>query len=100
MGKKEAYQKIKKYARLVRKAMPVRHIVMFGSYVNGTPRKYSDIDVAVIVDRIDGDFLTVCAELFKLRRSVDDRIEPILMEYGKDKSGFLKTIMNTGHVVH
>lgn len=60
----------------------------------------SDIDIAVIVDKLDGDYLDQQARLFKLRRSVDLRIEPVLIEYGQDPSGFLKEIMDTGHVIY
>jgi predicted nucleotidyltransferase len=29
---------------------------MFGSYVNGTPQEDNDLDVAVVVDELVGDF--------------------------------------------
>jgi hypothetical protein len=38
--------------------------------------------------------------LFKLRRAVDFRIEPVLIEEDEDKSGFLREILSTGHVVY
>ncbi len=40
------------------------------------------------------------AKLHKLRRSVDQRIEPVLIEYGQDKSGFLNEIVDTGYVLY
>ena len=99
MDKNEAYEKVKKYADIVRKNFAVRNIVMFGSYVTGVPRADSDIDVAVVVDNITGDFLTFSQCLYKLRRDVDERIEPLLLEKSSDKSGFLASIMRTGKVV-
>lgn len=68
--------------------MPARHIVLYGSYAKGTARPDSDIDIAVIVDKVEGDYLDQQAKLYRLRRSVDLRIEPVLIEYGQDKSGF------------
>ena len=69
--------------------MPARHIVLYGSYAKGTAGSDSDIDIAVIVDKVEGDYLDQQAKLYRLRRSVDLRIEPVLIEYGQDKSGFL-----------
>lgn len=52
------------------------------------------------MDELEGDYLDEQARLYKLRRSVDLRIEPVLIEYGQDKSGFLKEIMDTGYVLY
>jgi predicted nucleotidyltransferase len=71
-----------------------------GSYAKGTATSDSDIDIAVIVDTLDSDYLDEHAKLFKLRRSVDSRIEPVLIEYGEDKSGFLREIIDTGYMVY
>ena len=48
-----------------------------GPYAKGTATSDSDIDIAVIVDKLDSDYLDEQAKLFKLRRSVDFRIEPV-----------------------
>jgi len=63
---------------------------LFGSYAKGTANSESDIDIANIVDEIKGDYLDNTSLLYKLRRNVDDRIEPILLESGSDPSRFLK----------
>ena len=34
-----------------------KQIILFGSYVNGTPHEDSDIDIAVVFDFVEGDFL-------------------------------------------
>ncbi|NLJ25327.1 MAG: nucleotidyltransferase domain-containing protein [Firmicutes bacterium] len=90
----------KKYAELVRQSMPVRQVILYGSYAKGTAVPDSDIDVAVIVDELDTDYLDQQIKLFKLRRSIDLRIEPVLIEYREDRSGFLKEIMQTGYVIY
>ena len=73
---------------------------MYGSYATDTFTESSDIDVAVVVGSIEGDFLEREAELYRLRREVDDRIEPVLIEFGNDKSGFLEQILSNGEIVY
>ncbi len=89
-------EKVKRYADIVRQAMQVKKIVLYGSYARETEHAGSDIDVAVIVDRIDGDYLELSARLFKLVRDVDVRIEPVLLNENSDKSGFIESIMKYG----
>jgi len=55
-------------------------MVLFGSYSKGIQREDSDIDVAIIVNSIGPDFFSYAPLLWKLRREIDDRIEPILLE--------------------
>ena len=49
---------------------------------------------------MEGDFLEMEAMLYKLRRNVDDRIEPVLLEENSDESGFLKEILKHGQVIY
>ena len=60
----------------------------------------SDIDVAVVMDSLQEDFLTTGAMLFTLSRNIDLRIEPVLLEAGEDISGFLDEITKTGEIVY
>ena len=71
-------------------------MVLFGSYAKGNNREDSDIDVAIIVDKIEGDYFSTRPLLWKLRREVDDRIEPIILDKSHDESGFLKEILKNG----
>ena len=75
-------------------------IILYGSYAKGNEREDSDIDVAIIVNSIDQDFFSYAPLLWKLRRDIDDRIEPVLIEKNKDESGFLKEVMRTGLVIN
>jgi len=59
-------------------------------------REHSDIDVAVVVSNISDDFFAINPLLWKLRRQIDDRIEPILIDKSNDKSGFLDEIKRNG----
>ncbi len=92
-------RKVKQYADLVRTRLVVRDIILYGSYVNHTYREDSDIDVAVVVDGIQGDFLKTSAQLHKLTRGIDDRIEPVLLDSENDQSGFLEQIRSQGKSV-
>lgn len=67
-----------------------RQINLFGSYAKGTANSESDIDIANIIDEIKGDYLDNTSLLYKLRRNVDDRIEPVLLASGSDPCRFLK----------
>ncbi|MCP5047162.1 MAG: HEPN domain-containing protein [bacterium] len=101
MDKIEVITKVKKYAEIVRKTFPVRMVILFGSYAKDCGREYSDIDVAVVVDHNDRDYLESRQQLFKLGTDIDCRIEPVLIERDqKDPSGFFEEILNTGEIVY
>lgn len=53
---------------------------LIGSYAKNQSREDSDIDVAIVVNHIEGDFFTTQPLIWKLRRQIDDRIEPILID--------------------
>ncbi|NOX17323.1 MAG: nucleotidyltransferase domain-containing protein [Chlorobi bacterium] len=96
MDKKEVIDKIRKYKSLLNKKFDVKKVFLFGSYARGTNREDSDIDVAIVVEKFDGDYFETIPLLWKLRREIDDRIEPVLIEKRNDKSGFLKEIEKYG----
>jgi len=84
----------------VRKSFDIKRIILFGSYSKNTARKDSDIDVAVVLDRVEEDFLTAESKLFRLRKQIDSRIEPVLLEASNDRSGFLEEILKAGEVMY
>lgn len=86
----------KTYADKVRKTLDVEQIYLYGSYANNTANFLSDIDIAVVVENIDGDYLDTLTRLYKLRRDVDFRIEPVILSNKQDISGFLASIIATG----
>ncbi len=99
MDKTAAIRHVKQYADVVRQNFNVKKVILYDSYSRGSARKDSDIDVAVVLSRIDEDFLMAEAKLFRLRREIDTRIEPVLLEESNDKSGFLEEILKTGEVI-
>ena len=101
MDKTNIIEIVKSFAELIKRRLPVKSVILFGSHVNGNARVDSDIDVAVIVEAAEIDHSTIEFELFKLRREIDLRIEPVLF-YNKtqDPSGFFDTILKTGKIVY
>lgn len=96
MDKNEALTKVKQYKLLLKEYFTFETMYLFGSYARDDFREDSDIDVAVIVSNISGDFFSVNPLLWKLRRQVDDRIEPVLIDRLNDRSGFLEEIKRNG----
>ncbi len=99
MDKAEINIIINQYVEQICKNFSPCQIILFGSYAKGNATSDSDIDIAVIVDEIKGDYLNNTSLLYKLRRNVDDRIEPVLLESGSDPSGFLEEVRRTGQVI-
>jgi len=75
MDKADAIKIAKTYARLVKQKFNPQQILLFGSYVKGTFRDESDIDIAVVFSDYD-DSIDMQLELMRLRRKIDSRIEP------------------------
>lgn len=96
LDKTTALNHAKMYAQLVGEQLHPMKIVLYGSYAKGNWTENSDIDIAVIVTEIDGDFLSISKQLNRFTRNIDSRIEPILIQNGEDRSGFLSTILETG----
>ena len=99
MDKDEAIQAVKRFSESILESYKPAVVVLFGSYASGKQRPSSDIDVVVIVDKIEGDFLEREAGLYRQRREIDDRIEPILLESGHDPIGFMNTVLSTGEII-
>ena len=55
--------------------MNLKKAYLFGSYAKGNEHIDSDIDIAVVVVKMD-DFFAIQMQLMRLLRSIDLRIEP------------------------
>ena len=97
---KEIVEIARLYAQKVRIRMPVSMVVLYGSHARGAGNKTSDIDIAVVVDKFRGDYLKASAELFNLVRTVNKRIEPVLLCRENDKSGFLENVLKHGKIIY
>lgn len=99
---------LKKVIRLFRKNLEkkirVHRIVLFGSYARGTPRDYSDIDLAVFSPDFRGGISRDYLILSRAAREVTPLIEAFpytpkdLKRRGE--GGFLDEIIRTGKTVY
>ncbi|NPA37535.1 MAG: nucleotidyltransferase domain-containing protein [Chlorobi bacterium] len=100
MDQKEVVEKVRLYKKLIEQHFPGGvDVYLFGSYAKNTFSEDSDIDVAIVVDKIEGDFFKINPLLWKFRRRIDDRIEPILIEKEHDDGSFLDEIIRMGIAV-
>ncbi len=91
---------VERYVQEVLRHMDPIEIILYGSYAKGTATENSDIDIAVIVHEIEGDYLDEAVLLFKLIHPVDNRIEPVLIVESHDESGFLEDVRKTGYRIY
>ena len=69
---------VKRYiAGLEKNNIKVIEAVLFGSYVRGTPKEESDIDIALVSPDFTGDRFEDRRRIIPMRRKIDSRIEPI-----------------------
>jgi len=100
MDKEQIIVLVQKYYEVIRNHFSIKKVVLFGSYSGGTPKEWSDIDVAVFLNEKPSDLISAESKLFKLRRNIDARIEPIIIYDENDPSGFAADILNNGTIVY
>ncbi len=79
MDKEQAIALAKKYKEVVGERLPLKAMYLYGSYSKGTHTEDSDIDIAVVVDKLSDDFFEDTPLLWKLRRKISTLIEPVLL---------------------
>ena len=100
LRKDEALNLVRRYKDLIApRFAPETKVMMFGSYAKGYANPWSDIDVAVIVPKIEeGKWFDWAKSLCHDVDSVSLLIEPILLENGED-SPLYREVMRTGVAV-
>lgn len=69
---------VKRYvAVLERNGIKIREAIVFGSFVKGTAKEWSDIDIALVSPDFTGDRFEDRRRIVPLRRKIDNRIEPL-----------------------
>jgi len=77
MPKTKVKKIVKKYVEeLDKRKYPFSAVYLFGSYVAGSPTKWSDIDVAVVSDRLKRNWWKNEMLLSHISLDIDTRIEP------------------------
>jgi predicted nucleotidyltransferase len=89
-----------KYAEEVMKVLEPNAIILFGSYVNGIPHKWSDIDIAVVINNFQGNWLETASMLSGLSWDISFDIESHLLDETCDKSGFAEYVIKTGEIIY
>jgi len=100
MDREQAIRIATDYASHVRSIINPTEIMIYGSCVKGNARVDSDIDIAVIFDKFEGDYWKTVQKLHELTIFVDTRIEPVLLENSNDPSGFVETVRHEGYKVN
>lgn len=108
--KKNGAKKIlAQFIKETKKRIPVEKVILFGSHAVGTPKKYSDIDIAVISPNFSGmnelkriKLLLDCAHRIKSDLTIDIEAFGYTPKEYENAShfDFLGVIKETGRVVY
>ena len=102
LGKDKVREIASNYSNEVKKILTPEKVILFGSYVNGTPHQESDIDIAVLVRDLDSKtWYNTRILLHRIIRNSDFLdIEPHLLDETNDPSGFVEHVLKTGEVIY
>lgn len=75
----KAIEIAKEYKDLVAEHLPLKALYLYGSYSKGNYTEDSDIDIAVVVERMSDDYFEDAPLLWKLKRKISNLIEPVLL---------------------
>lgn len=98
MDKEQAIEIAKRYKKLVAEKLPVKALYIYGSYSKGTYNENSDIDIAVVVDKLSDNYFDDTPVLWKLRRKISNLIEPVLLIEDNNNPLYCD-IMKTGTLI-
>lgn len=100
LPKEFALELVRRYKAVIAPRLdPETKVMMFGSYAKDCPNEWSDIDVAVIVPKIEeGTWWDTSSSLCHDVNKVSLYIEPILLESGED-TPIYREVMRTGVMV-
>lgn len=69
---------VKKYVEELKKnGIPIQRVLLFGSWIKGSAREESDVDVALISSVFSGDRFEDRRKIVPLRRMINNNIEPM-----------------------
>lgn len=68
-----------RYKAAVAERLPLKALYLYGSYSKGNHTADSDIDIAVVVERMSDDYFEDTHLLWKLKRKISNLIEPVLL---------------------
>ena len=68
----KAIEIAKEYKDLVAEHLPLKALYLYGSYSKGNYTEDSDIDIAVVVERMSDDYFEDAPLLWKLKRKISN----------------------------
>ena len=100
LPKEFALELVRRYKAVIAPLFdPAMKVMMFGSYAKDCPNEWSDIDVAVILPKVNRDnWWDTAVTLGRATDNISSYIEPILLESGED-SPIYREVMRTGVAV-
>lgn len=95
MDRREALDIARRYKHALGARYGAAAVYLYGSYSKGTQRTDSDIDVAVVIDEMQGDWFANVPQLWTTGRKVHELIEPVLIER-RHPSPLLREVLQSG----
>lgn len=98
MDKEQAIKLAQRYKAVVAERLPLKALYLYGSFSKGTYTAESDIDIAVVLERLNDDYFADTPLLWKLRRKISNLIEPVLLTEDQDNPLY-SDIIKTGILI-
>ncbi len=98
MDRESALIKVRNYKEAILPLLSDAKVYLYGSYSRNEARKDSDIDVAIVVPKLQSDWLDTNSALWLATLSVDTSIEPVLIEE-RNPSPLYETVLRNGIMV-
>jgi predicted nucleotidyltransferase len=101
LTQKSAIERVRLFARQINQSgIPLKRVVLFGSYAKNTQHKWSDIDVALVADDFNGvGFYDIALFGKTLIKKPFRTIQPKTYNtkyFKSDKDPFVEEILRTG----
>ena len=100
LDKEEVREIAERYSNRVRQVYNPKQVIVFGSYISGGANAQSDIDIAIIFDNVEGNWLETWGDLIGLREGISYDIEIHMLDETCNRTGFLDHIRETGEVIY
>ncbi len=98
MDRESALIKVRSYKEAILPLLSDAKVYLYGSCSRNEARKDSDIDVAVIILKLQGDWLDTNSLLWLATLDVDTSIEPVLIDES-NPSPLYEDVMRSGITV-
>lgn len=99
MAKREVIEILKKYICLLKtEGISIDRAFLYGSYLSNTATDESDIDLMIVTENENDDFLA--GKIWSLTKKVNSKIEPFLVGtnrfYADENSPLIDLVKRTG----